>query len=112
MPLIAIICLIGVYSIAASYVDLIILAVLGIAGYALRGTGYEPAPLVLALVLGPMIETSLRQSLKLTRGDIGAFIFRPICIGIYGIVILSFLAPYVFRLFMQRSKRLNIEGRE
>jgi putative tricarboxylic transport membrane protein len=112
LPLIAIICLIGVYSIGASYVDLIILAVLGIAGYALRGTGYEPAPLVLALVLGPVIETSLRQSLKLTRGDIGAFIFRPICIGIYGIVILSFLAPYVFRLFMQRSKRLSIEGRE
>jgi putative tricarboxylic transport membrane protein len=104
LPLIAVICLIGVYSIGSSYLDLVILAVLGIAGYAIRGTGYEPAPLVLALVLGPMIETALRQSLKLTRGDIGPIIFRPICIVIYGILILSFLAPAVINLFMQRRK--------
>ena len=104
LPLIAIICLIGVYSIGSSYLDLVILAVLGIAGYAIRGTGYEPAPLVLALVLGPMIETALRQSLKLTRGDIGPIIFRPICIVIYSILILSFLAPAILKLFMQRRK--------
>ena len=101
LPLIAIVCLIGVYSIGSSYLDLVILAVLGIAGYAIRGTGYEPAPLVLALVLGPMIETALRQSLKLTRGDIGPIIFRPICIVIYSILILSFLAPAILKLFMQ-----------
>jgi putative tricarboxylic transport membrane protein len=104
LPLIAVICLIGVYSIGSSYLDLVILAVLGIAGYAIRGTGYEPAPLVLALVLGPMIETALRQSLKLTRGDIGPIIFRPICIVIYSILILSFLVPAVINLFMQRRK--------
>ena len=102
LPLIAIVCLIGVYSIGSSYLDLVILAVLGIAGYAIRGTGYEPAPLVLALVLGPMMETALRQSLKLTRGDIEPIIFRPICIVIYSILILSFLAPAVLKLFMQR----------
>ncbi len=112
LPLIAIICLIGVYSIGSSYVDLVILAVLGIAGYALRGTGYEPAPLVLALVLGPLIETSLRQSLKITRGDIGAIVFRPICIAIYGIVILAFLAPHLIKPFMRQKKGNGIEGRE
>lgn len=104
LPLIAVVCLIGVYSIGSSYLDLVILAVLGIAGYAIRATGYEPAPLVLALVLGPMIETSLRQSLKLTRGDISPIILRPICIVIYGILILSFLAPILVRLFMQRRR--------
>jgi putative tricarboxylic transport membrane protein len=104
LPLIAVICLIGVYSIGSSYLDLVILAVLGIAGYAIRGTGYEPAPLVLALVLGPMIETALRQSLKLTRGDIGPIILRPICIVIYSILILSFLAPAILKFFMQWRK--------
>jgi putative tricarboxylic transport membrane protein len=107
LPLIAVVCLVGVYSIGSSYMDLIVLAVLGIAGYAIRGSGYEPAPLVLALVLGPLIETSLRQSLKITRGDIGPIIFRPICISVYCAVLLFFVAPYVLKPFKERIMRIK-----
>jgi len=107
LPLIAVVCLVGVYSIGSSYMDLVVLAVLGIAGYALRGIGYEPAPLVLALVLGPLIETSLRQSLMITRGDIGPIIFRPICISVYCTVLIFFAAPYVLRLFKGRRRPIT-----
>jgi putative tricarboxylic transport membrane protein len=100
LPVIAVVCLVGVYSIGSSYLDLMVLAVFGIAGYAIRGSGYEPAPLVLALVLGPLIETALRQSLKITRGDIGGVILRPICLSIYGAVVIAFLAPVALKFVM------------
>jgi putative tricarboxylic transport membrane protein len=103
LPLIVVLCLIGVFSLSSSYLDLMVLAVFGIAGYAMRGSGFEPAPLVLALVLGPMIETALRQSLKITGGEIGAMVFRPICETLYGIVILSFVVPYVLKLGKRRK---------
>jgi TctA family transporter len=56
-----------------------------------------------------MMETALRQSLKMTRGDIGPIILRPICITIYAVLILSFLAPVIIKLFMQRRKRLDAQ---
>jgi putative tricarboxylic transport membrane protein len=99
LPLIVVICLIGVYSLNSSYLDLIILAVFGLAGYAIRGIGFEPAPLVLAMVLGPMIETSLRQSLKISGGNIAEMIFRPICLFLYGVILLSFTLPHVLARF-------------
>ncbi len=105
LPLIVVLCLIGVFSLSSSYLDLMVLAVFGLAGYAIRGSGFEPAPLVLALVLGPMIETALRQSLKITGGDIGALILRPICEFLYVIVVLFFAAPYASKMFKRRKVR-------
>lgn len=104
LPLIVVICLIGVYSLSSSYLDLMVLAVFGVIGYAMRGLGFEPAPLVLALVLGPMIETSLRQSLKITQGDVGAMIFRPICVTLYVAMILFFIAPYLVKIFKKKRE--------
>jgi putative tricarboxylic transport membrane protein len=102
LPLIALICMVGIYSVNASYLDLIVLAFFGLVGWAMRGIGYEPAPLILALVLGPMIETALSQSLKISRGDIGPIVFRPICMVLYGAVICSFVLPYLIKWFKTR----------
>jgi len=102
LPLIALLCMVGIYSLNASYLDLVVLAVFGLIGWAVRGIGYEPAPLILALVLGPMIETALSQSLKITRGDIGAIVFRPICLVLYAAVIFSFVLPPLIRLLRRR----------
>jgi putative tricarboxylic transport membrane protein len=52
--------------------------VFGLIGYLMRKFGYEPAPLVLAFVLGPMVENNLRKSLILSQGDFWVFIDRPI----------------------------------
>jgi putative tricarboxylic transport membrane protein len=102
LPLIALICMVGIYSVNASYLDLMVLAFFGLVGWAVRGIGYEPAPLILALVLGPMIETALSQSLKITRGEIAPIVFRPICIVLYSAVILSFILPPLIRRFRRK----------
>jgi putative tricarboxylic transport membrane protein len=104
LPVIALICLIGVYSINASQLDLIMLALFGFIGYALRQMDFQPAPLVLALVLGPMIENYLRQSLTITGGSVAGMIFRPICLSLYIAVSLVFIIPPVWRL-IRKSRR-------
>jgi len=97
LPAIVLICLIGVYSVNASPLDLLLLAIFGFIGYALREVGFQPAPLILAMVIGPMIETSLRQSLNITGGSLGGVIFRPICLALYTIASLTFIVPVVLK---------------
>ena len=107
LPCIVLLCLIGVYSINASYLDLIVLVIFGYVGYILRGLGFQPAPLILAMVVGPMIETSLRQSLKITGGNPGPLFFRPICLTLYLAVFLAFFLPLAIRTFKKKMHRLS-----
>jgi putative tricarboxylic transport membrane protein len=104
LPIIVVLCLVGVYSAGSSYVDLMVLAVFGLMGYAMRWLGFEPAPLVLAIVIGPITETALRQSLKMTGGSVSAMIFRPICEALYLIVILAFILPPLIKILQRKKK--------
>jgi putative tricarboxylic transport membrane protein len=97
LALIVMFCIIGVYSINSSYVDLMVMAVFGVLGFAMRRADFEPAPLVLAIVIGPMIENSLRQALKMSGGDLTQVFFRPICIGLYAVMIASLLLPSLLK---------------
>jgi putative tricarboxylic transport membrane protein len=99
LPVIVLICLIGVYTVNASSLDLLMLAVFGFVGYGLRGVGFPVAPLILAMVIGPMLETSLRQSLNITGGNLAGMIFRPICLMMYSIVGITFILPPVLKFF-------------
>jgi putative tricarboxylic transport membrane protein len=80
-PLILYICLIGAYVINNSVIDVTIMLLCGVVGYLMRKFEYEPAPLVLAYVLAPMLENALRQSLILSGGSFGIFMVRPISAG-------------------------------
>jgi putative tricarboxylic transport membrane protein len=62
--------------------------IFGLFGYLFRKFEFEPAPLVLAFVLGPMVETNLRQSLLLSRGSFLIFFTRPISVVFISISIL------------------------
>ncbi len=75
---ILIFCCIGVYSIDREAADIIILAVLALAGYTLTKFGFEPAPLTLGFVLGRMMEENLRQALIISHGNMATFIERPL----------------------------------
>lgn len=97
LPLIVLLRLVGVYSVNSSYVDLYVLALFGILGYGLRGLGYEPAPLVLALVIGPMMETAMRESLIMYQGDVSQMIFRPIAGAIHLLVLAALVLPWFIR---------------
>jgi putative tricarboxylic transport membrane protein len=77
-PLILLFCLIGVYSVSNSVFDIYIMLIFGIVGYLMKKFGYEGAPLVLAFVLGPMMEHNLRKSLILSQGDFSIFFTRPL----------------------------------
>ena len=77
-PLIILFCLIGSYSINNSSMDVLIMLVFGVIGYLMKKLSLEAAPMVLAFVLGPMLETALRQSLIKSKGSFSIFFTRPI----------------------------------
>jgi putative tricarboxylic transport membrane protein len=93
-PLILLFCLIGAYSLNNSIVEVLIMVIFGLIGYFFKKYEYEGAPLVLALVLGPMLETALRRSLLLSAGDPTIFLTRPIS----AVLILSSFCLLVFPL--------------
>jgi len=78
MPLIVLFCLIGAYSLNNNVIELIIMIVFGVVGYCLRRLGYEEAPMVLAFVLGPLLERSFRQSLIMSDGSFMIFLQKPL----------------------------------
>src|SRR3954451_8594864 len=77
-PLIIMFCVIGVYEVAHSIVDVWIMLIMGVVGYALKKFQFDPAPLVLGLVIAPIFEMSLRQSLIMSDGNWLIFMSRPI----------------------------------
>jgi putative tricarboxylic transport membrane protein len=94
-PLILLFCLIGVYSVAGNPWDIVIMLVFAVLGYLMKKFGYEPAPLVLAFVLGRMAEESVRQSLVLSRGDLLVFLKHPIsCVAVMMAFLLIFSPLY------------------
>ena len=77
-PLIIMFCIIGVYEVNHSIIDVWIMLVMGVVGYLLRKFDFDPAPLVLGLVIAPTFEMSLRQSLIMSNGVWTIFFERPI----------------------------------
>lgn len=105
-PLILLFCLIGAFSINHSIVDMGIMVFFGIVGYGMRKLRYEPAPLILAYVLGPMIETAMRQSLIISEGNLNIFIkssisatFLSFCL----LLIVASLLPFFRRKEISKS---------
>lgn len=80
-PLVLLFCIIGVYSVNSNVFDIYVMLLFGAFGYTFRKMGYEPAPLVLAFVLGPLLEQNLRQALMLSDGDLRVFLTHPFSAG-------------------------------
>lgn len=78
MPLIIIFCVTGAYSLKNNLWDVGQMLVFGLLGYLMKKLGYSPAALTLALVLGPLAERALRQSLIISDSGLGIFFMRPI----------------------------------
>jgi putative tricarboxylic transport membrane protein len=94
-PLILVFCLIGSFSLNNSVVEVGIMLFFGIVGYLLKKFDYEAAPLVLALVLGPRLETSLRRSLLMQQGDLTIFLTRPIAAALLALAIVLIVLPLI-----------------
>ncbi len=94
-PLIILFCLIGVYSVRNNAADIVIMFVFGVVGYLMKKFGYQAAPLVLALVLGPMLEEAFRQSLITSRGSFTIFFTRPISVGFLIVAFILLIIPII-----------------
>ncbi|MCU0594476.1 MAG: tripartite tricarboxylate transporter permease [Desulfobacterota bacterium] len=95
-PLILLFCLIGVYSMNNLSFDLYVMLCFGVIGWLMRKFGYEGAPLILAYVLGPMLENALRQSLLISQGSFLIFVTRPIsavALGFAFLLLVTTLLP-------------------
>lgn len=92
-PVILVFSVVGVYSLNGSFFDLWLLFAFGLAGYFLRQLGFPPAPAVLGVVLGPLFESSLRQSLGMSQGNWGIFVSRPLSAVLVLLVVAIVLVP-------------------
>jgi putative tricarboxylic transport membrane protein len=97
-------CVVGVFASGAAVFDVLVMVLFGVLGYLMRKFGYEPAPLVLAFVLGPMLENNLRKSLILSQGDFMIFIERPISAVFLGLVAVVLVAPLLPALARRRAQ--------
>ncbi len=110
-PIIILFCLIGSYSINNSSMDVLIMLVFGVVGYLMKKLSLEAAPMVLAFVLGPMLETALRQSLIKSKGDFSIFFSRPISAVCLILAIALFIMP-LLPWFRKKRPGITLEKEE
>lgn len=101
-PVILLFCAIGAYSLKNNALDVLLMSAFGCLGYFLLRSGFEPAPLILGFVLGPMMEENLRRAMTMSFGDPTTFVTRPISLGI---LLFTAAAVLLMALPSLRSKR-------
>ncbi len=107
-PLIVVICAIGAYAVSNAMFDIWLMLVFGVVGYVFRKLDYPLAPLVLALVLGDMAESALRQSLIMSQGSVLIFVQRPIAAALTIAALMLFALPVLGSL----RRRLGLRPSE
>ncbi|MBP1723350.1 MAG: hypothetical protein H6Q44_1055, partial [Deltaproteobacteria bacterium] len=94
-PIVVLFCCVGVYSIRNTVFDIYVMGIFGVIGYILRKVNLEPGPLILAFVLGPILERAIRQALLISAGSPLIFFTRPISGALMGMLIF-FIVLQVF----------------
>jgi putative tricarboxylic transport membrane protein len=107
-PLIIMFCVIGVYEVAHSIVDVWIMLIMGVVGYGLKKFNFDPAPLVLGLVIAPIFEMSLRQSLIMSDGNWLIFLQRPIALTLMVVCAALLAASAVSAITARRDWRAKL----
>jgi putative tricarboxylic transport membrane protein len=107
-PLILLFCLIGVYSVNNSVLDIYVMILFGVIGYLMQKFGFEPAPLALAYVLSPMLEMALRQSLSMSGGSFFIFFSRPIS-TVCLLFVAGLLAFQIYSYFQKKGPIIPAE---
>jgi putative tricarboxylic transport membrane protein len=108
-PLIISVCVIGVYAVGRSRVDLTMMILLGGLGYFMRIHDFPLGPAILGLVLGDRMEQTMRQALIISSGNWTTFVTRPISAVILALALLSLVAPYLIALVRRKPKPVVVE---
>jgi TctA family transporter len=90
-PAILVFCGIGAFSLGNSTFDLWLLVLFGVAGYVFAKLECEPAPMLLGLILGPMMEENFRRAMTLARGNFGTFVDRPISLSLLVVALIALI---------------------
>ncbi|WP_420394034.1 tripartite tricarboxylate transporter permease [Acuticoccus sp.] len=88
IPVIAVVCIVGAYSVNNSVFDVWVMLIAGVVAFLMKGAGYPVAPLILAFVLAPRLEGSIRQSFDISGGDPMIFVSSPISATLLGLIVL------------------------
>lgn len=104
-PIIVLLCVVGTYTVNGSIVEVWIMLGCGVAGFFMKRYGFSPAATVIALVLGPLAEQTLRQTMIISGGSFGIFVQRPVSLGLLIVMALIVLAPLGYRLVRRRRRR-------
>lgn len=111
-PLIIMFCIVGVYEVSHSIVDVWIMLAMGLLGYALRKFSFDPAPLVLGLVIAPLFEQSLRQSLIMSNGNYLIFFSRPISLALIAICVILLTMSAISFIMKKKDWRQTLAEAE
>lgn len=103
MPVVLLLCAVAAHADHNNPFDVWVLVGAGLLGYAMRGLGYDPAPLVLGLVLGPVLERSLLQALTIARGDVSGLWASPQAAVILVLALMAVVAPAVLALARRQA---------
>lgn len=109
IPCITVVCVVGSYSTSNSMYGVIVMFVSGVLGYLLVKARYSYAPLLLAFVLAPMLESNMRKAFIISRGDIGIFFSKPISLAfiivLFLIVLFPIVRPFLIKAGIIKSKK-------
>jgi TctA family transporter len=106
-PAVLVFCCIGVYSVSNAPFDLFLAAAFAFAGFIFKQLNCSPAPLILGLVLGPMLEENTRRALLLSRGDFTVFLTEPISLAM---LVLSVVLVLIFSRSAFRNRQSRLTG--
>ncbi|MEO8247042.1 MAG: tripartite tricarboxylate transporter permease, partial [Chloroflexota bacterium] len=95
----------GVYSVSNSFIDVLVMFVIGVFGFFMRRYDFPVGPMILGVILAPMMEEAFRQALQVSQGDLTVFFTRPISAVLLLTAVAALVLPYVPSLF-GHGKRL------
>ncbi|GAA3580415.1 tripartite tricarboxylate transporter permease [Microlunatus spumicola] len=93
----------GSYAVNADPLDLVLLLVIGLLGFAMRRFGWPVAPAVIGLILGPVAETNLRRALAISDGDVSVLVSSPFSVVVLVVALLAVIGPPLLRRFRRRE---------
>jgi len=109
LPVIMVICVIGVYNANQQTLDLVFLCGFGVLGYYMRKHRYPVAPVILGLVLGTRMEEALRQSMIMTQGNLLALLDRPIVVVFLVLTVIFLCMPQILKRLRFRGRKVQLE---
>ncbi len=111
MPAIVLFSIVGSYAINNNMFDVYVMFAFGVGGYLMKKTGFHPAPVVLAMILGPLAEGGLRRTLVMAKGNVFTYLLgRPISVTLMILIVIAIVSPIILDYRKKNSKKLKVEN--